>query len=75
MDYREFLASKHVRATDHGFTVDAADIHPALYPWQSDIVRWALVKGRAALFEECGLGKTIQQLEWLATLRVIAAAR
>lgn len=64
MDYREFLASKHVRATDHGFTVDAADIHAALYPWQSDIVRWALAKGRAALFEECGLGKTIQQLEW-----------
>ncbi len=35
-----------------------------LYEWQKDIVHWALRKGKAALFEDCGLGKTLQQLEW-----------
>ncbi len=35
-----------------------------MFEWQKDIVVWALRKGKAALFEDCGLGKTIQQLEW-----------
>ena len=35
-----------------------------MFEWQKDITRWALRKGRAALFEECGNGKTIQQLEF-----------
>jgi hypothetical protein len=35
-----------------------------LFDWQRDIVRWGLELGRASLFEECGLGKTFQQLEW-----------
>jgi DNA modification methylase/superfamily II DNA or RNA helicase len=32
--------------------------------FQKDMVLWALRRGRAALFAECGLGKTICQLEW-----------
>jgi hypothetical protein len=35
-----------------------------LFPFQRDIVRWAVRRGRAALFEDCGTGKTAQQLEW-----------
>jgi hypothetical protein len=35
-----------------------------LFDWQKDIVKWSLKKGKAALFEDCGLGKTPQQLEW-----------
>ena len=31
---------------------------------KKDIVKWALKKGKAALFEDCGLGKTLQQLEF-----------
>ena len=27
-------------------------------------MKWSLKRGKAALFEDCGLGKTIQQLEW-----------
>ena len=42
--------------------VDA--VHRSLFEWQSDVVRWALRKGRACLFEDCGLGKTLQQLAW-----------
>nr|DAX95414.1 MAG TPA: Helicase of the snf2 rad54 family [Caudoviricetes sp.] len=35
-----------------------------MFEFQKDIVRWALKKGRAAIFAECGLGKTLMQLEW-----------
>lgn len=35
-----------------------------LFPFQSDLVKWSLRKGRSAIFADCGLGKTIIQLEW-----------
>jgi hypothetical protein len=63
-DYLDFLASKHVSAKPSGFTVSAGDINPAMFRFQSDCVRWALGLGRAALFEERGLGKTFQEFEW-----------
>src|SRR5205823_6443219 len=39
-------------------------LHPALFPFQRDIVGWALRRGRAAIFADCGMGKTAMQLEW-----------
>ena len=42
----------------------AEDVSPVLFEWQREVVRWALHLGKAALFEECGLGKTFQQIEW-----------
>lgn len=62
--YREFLDRKHVRQQRTGFAVADGDINARLFPWQREIVRWACKCGRAALFEDCGLGKTLQQLEW-----------
>jgi superfamily II DNA or RNA helicase len=62
MRYTEFLASKRIRATEAGF--DPGALNPMLFPFQADIVRWALKKGRAAIFADCGLGKTPMQLEW-----------
>lgn len=62
MDYSSFIQEKAVRAQSVGF--DAQSLNPNLFDWQAAIVRWALRKGRAALFEDCGLGKTIQQLAW-----------
>ena len=64
MDYRQFLARKHLVTKPSGFDISADNILPTLFPWQRDIVAWALRRGRAALWEDCGLGKTIQQLEW-----------
>lgn len=61
-DYQEFIASKRVRAESTGF--DPGPLNPSLFDWQEPIVRWALRRGKAALFEDCGLGKTIQQLDW-----------
>lgn len=60
--YADFLASKRLRVAPSGF--EARDLNPHLFPYQADIVRWGLRLGRAAMFEDTGLGKTIQQLEW-----------
>ncbi len=62
--YRDFLASKAVVVRSSGREIDAADIHPSLFGFQRDLVRWSLRKGRAALFADTGLGKTRMQLEW-----------
>ncbi len=64
MTYEEFLESKAHSVPCSGFTVDKATMNPLMFEWQKDIVCWALKKGKAAFFEDCGLGKTIQQLEW-----------
>ncbi len=62
--YTEFLESKRITAKPVGFDVPESEINPMLFPFQRDIVRWALRRGRSAMFEDCGLGKTPQQLEW-----------
>lgn len=64
MTYDEFLKSKHFVACPSGFEPNS--IYNQLFDWQKDIDRWAIRKGKAALFEDCGLGKTGQQLEWAA---------
>lgn len=64
MEYKDFLKTKKQKAIQSGFEKPKAEMGSALFEWQRDIVYWALRRGRAALFEDCGLGKTIQQLEW-----------
>lgn len=63
-EYEKFLKSKRIASKSTGFAVEREKLNPMLFDWQKDIVIWALKKGKAALFEDCGLGKTIQQLEW-----------
>ena len=60
--YEEFLASKRVIDQPTGF--NPGELHERLFDFQRDIVRWALRRGRAAVWADCGLGKTFQQLEW-----------
>lgn len=64
MEYRRFLESKKIIVKSSGFDLDKNKLNPKLFEWQKDVVYWALKKGKAALFEGCGLGKTPQQLEW-----------
>ncbi len=64
MSYESFLKSKIATATPAGFDIDPKELNPNMFDWQKMVVRWALARGRAALFESCGLGKTLQQLEW-----------
>jgi hypothetical protein len=61
-NYYEFIASKRKSVVSYGFDVDINELNPLAFEWQKKIVRWALKKGRANLFEDCGLGKTLQQL-------------
>lgn len=65
MDYAEFLRSKVQLAPKHGFDVSIDSINPVLKPHQKLAVQWAVKGGRRALFESFGLGKTVQELEWL----------
>lgn len=62
--YADFLQGKALRAPSSGHDVESAAVHPRLFPFQRDLVRWAVRKGRAALFADTGLGKTGMQLEW-----------
>lgn len=64
MDYQTFLQSKVLVAMPQGKQIEAGDIHPILFPFQRDIVKWAVRKGRASIFADTGLGKTFMQLEW-----------
>jgi hypothetical protein len=64
MEYAEFLGTKALVALPAGRDVAPEAIHPSLFPFQRDMVRYALRKGRAALFEATGLGKTRQQIEF-----------
>lgn len=63
-EYLEFLEQKKTQRIESGFNVEDEDLNPALFPFQKYCVKRALAVGKFALFEDCGLGKTIQQLEW-----------
>ncbi|MBR1526872.1 MAG: hypothetical protein IJ640_09490 [Prevotella sp.] len=63
-EYLEFLERKKTQRIESGFVVDDSDLNPVLFPFQKYCVKRALAAGKFALFEDCGLGKTIQQLEW-----------
>ena len=68
--YLEFLHSKQSRAADTGLEIEADALNPMLFPFQRALTAWALRKGRAAIFSDCGTGKTLMQLEWAR--RVVA---
>lgn len=62
MDYQEFLKQKSQIGTNDGFMpVYMPDF---LFDFQKALVEWALKKGKAAIFADCGLGKTPIQLVW-----------
>lgn len=64
MTYKEFLETKIELATERGFVVDPEKVNKVLKPHQRDAVVWALKGGRRALFENFGLGKTVQEIEF-----------
>ena len=62
-EYLEFLERKRIVDAPTGLDT-VPPLNPMLFEFQKDIVRWALRRGRAAIFADCGLGKTPMQLEW-----------
>lgn len=61
--YEQFIAKKAIVTPPSGLA-EVPELNPALFPFQRDIVAWALRRGRAAIFADTGLGKTAMQLEW-----------
>jgi len=61
-EYHEFLQLKTDYGADAG--LDPVFMPDFLFDFQMDLVEWATRKGRAAIFADCGLGKTCQQLVW-----------
>jgi DNA modification methylase len=62
MNYEEFIESKQAKTVPVGFDPQGLNRH--LFPFQKDIVEKACQRGRYAIFADCGLGKTLMQLEW-----------
>ncbi len=67
--YAEFLASKRITVEPAGIE-EVPPLSDKLFPFQRDITAWALRRGRAAVWADCGLGKGWMALEWA---RVVAA--
>lgn len=61
-DYKQFIARKSQLAGNAGFEPNW--IPDWLFDFQQALVRWAVEKGRCAIFADCGLGKTAMQLVW-----------
>ena len=65
--YEAFL--DHKTQLEAGDGIAASWMPEILFPFQVAMTEWALCQGRAALFEDCGLGKTFQQLAWTENVR------
>ena len=66
MNYADFIARKTQAGADSGFApVWMPDF---LFDFQCDLVEWAVRKGRAAIFADCGLGKTPMGLVWASNV-------
>ena len=72
VNYTDFLESKRITVLAHGPHINPAEVNPILFPFQRDLVRWAVRKGRAALFADTGMGKTFMLVEWA---RLVGAER
>jgi hypothetical protein len=60
--YLDFLDRRTQLGGEHGF--EPAWMPDFLFGFQHDLVHWAIRKGRAAIFADCGLGKTPMELVW-----------
>lgn len=60
--YERFIRSKS--QLDGYFGFEPTFIPDFLFPFQQSLVDWAVQKGRAGIFADCGLGKTLIELAW-----------
>lgn len=62
MTYDEFLKQKSIVDVATEMT-EIPELNPMMFDYQRDIVTWALKRGRACIFADCGMGKTLMELE------------
>jgi DNA modification methylase len=63
-DYLDFLEKKKIKTIKSGFIIKTENLNKSLFDFQKYIVQKALEHGKYAIFADCGLGKTLMQLEW-----------
>jgi hypothetical protein len=63
-EYLQFLELKQKTLINSGFNVDESELNKSMFNFQKFIVKRALKAGKYAIFADCGLGKTLMQLEW-----------
>ena len=63
-NYQEFLKTKHKTHINSGFDIDESMLNYNMFDFQKFIIKRALKAGKYAIFADCGLGKTLMQLEW-----------
>ena len=61
-DYQTFIKQKAQLDGQYGFEPTALPAY--LFPFQASLVEWAVRKGRAAIFADCGMGKTLMEMAW-----------
>lgn len=61
-EYHDFLDTKADYGSDTGFA--PLELPDSLFDFQVSLTDWAIRKGRAAIFADCGMGKTLMQLVW-----------
>ena len=64
MEYKQFLETKQKTHVLSGFDLPESELNKTMFPFQKFIVKRALKAGKYAIFADCGLGKTLMQLEW-----------
>lgn len=63
-EYQDFLNAKQKAHILSGFDVEIDELNKSMFDFQKFIVKRALKAGKYAIFADCGLGKTLMQLEW-----------
>ena len=53
IEYSDFIKNKNVIMKSSGFDVETSELNTVMFDFQKDIVRWALKKGRSAIFANC----------------------
>lgn len=64
MNYEDVIARKSAAIAATGMAVEDGDLAAHMFPHQRDLTRWALRRGRSAMFADTGLGKGPMLLEW-----------
>jgi len=63
-NYQEFLKKKQKTHINSGFDIGESMLNYNMFDFQKFIIKRALKAGKYAIFADCGLGKTLMQLEW-----------
>lgn len=68
-DYQSFVARKLSTVTPTGIRRDVP-LPQSLFPHQASLTRWALKRGRSAIFADTGLGKSRMEVAWAEAVRL-----